>query len=78
MLACLRTPVLPGALSHAAAGPQASYAEDDSPELSEDDDAGDAADGGDGDEFPGRAALGLRTKPRKVGAKCARRCAQMA
>jgi hypothetical protein len=55
------------------AGLQASYAEDDSPQLSEDDDAGGAAHGGDGDDFPARAALGLRTKPRKVGAARARR-----
>ena len=47
--------------------PQASYAEYDSPQLSEDDDPDDvAADEGDGEEYMARAALGLRTKPRKV------------
>ena len=47
--------------------PQASYAEDDSPQLSEDDNAdGAAAEEDDGEEYMARAALGLRTKPRKV------------
>ena len=47
--------------------PQALYAEDDSPQLSEDDDAdGAAANEDDGEEYMARAALGLRTKPRKV------------
>lgn len=52
---------------HATGVPQASYAEDDSPQLSEDDDADGAAAAEDGgEEYMARAALGLRTKPRKV------------
>ncbi|KAK9828376.1 hypothetical protein WJX81_001254 [Elliptochloris bilobata] len=52
------------ATRHAA---KASYAEDDSPQLSEDDDdRGARADEDDGDECMARAALGLRTKPRKA------------
>ena len=51
----------------AAGVPQVSYAEDDSPQLSEDDDAdGAAAEEDGGEEYMARAALGLRTKPRKV------------
>lgn len=53
-------------LRQASAGVQVSYAEDDSPQLSEDDDAGGGEAEDDGDEYLTRAALGLRTKPRKA------------